>query len=92
MTLPAVLFALIIAFLIGALFHLVRGGSFWRLLLYFGVSSAGFAAGQIVGMWRGWNMLMLGSINLGMGLIGSLLFLIAGEWLTRTETRKQSRV
>jgi len=92
MTLPAILFATLIALIIGAVFHILRGGSGWRLILYFVLSVAGFAVGQIVGMWRGWNLLMLGSINLGMGMIGSLIFLSAGEWLSRIETRRESRV
>jgi hypothetical protein len=33
MTLPTFLFALLIAMLCGVLFHILRGGSGWRLLL-----------------------------------------------------------
>lgn len=92
MTLPAILFGLIIALLIGALYHLVRGGGGWRLLMYLALSSLGFAAGQLIGAWRGWSILMVGSLNLGMGVIGSALFIAAGEWLSRAEVKKESRV
>lgn len=87
MTIPAFLFALLIALLYGALYHLLRGGGFWRLLLFLGLSVFGFAAGHLVGLWRGWVFQPLGSLNLGMSTIGSILFLLAGDWLSRVEPK-----
>ncbi len=92
MTLPALLFALLIALLYGALYHLIRGGSFWRLLLYFGLSIAGFAIGYLIGLWRGWILLPLGSLNLGLSSLGSILVLIIGDWLSRVEAKERSKV
>lgn len=83
MTLPAMLFALLVALLYGALYHLVRGGGFWRLALCLGLSVLGFAAGHLVGMWRGWLLLPLGTLNLGLSSIGSILVLLVGDWLSR---------
>jgi hypothetical protein len=83
MTFPALLFALLVALLYGALYHLVRGGGFWRLLLCLGLSFLGFAAGHLVGMWRGWLLLPLGPLNLGLSSIGSILVLLIGDWLSR---------
>ena len=88
MTIPTILFALLIALLYGALYHLVRGGGFWRLLLYLGLSVFGFAAGHMVGLWRGWMFLPFGPLNLGVSSIGSLALLVTGDWLTRLETRR----
>lgn len=85
MTIPALLFALLVAFLYGALYHLLRGGDFWRLLLFLSLSVLGFAAGHLVGLWRGWVFLPLGSLNLGMSSLGSLLVLLTGDWLSRVE-------
>ena len=85
MTLPTLLFALLIALLCGALFHIVRGGSGWRLLLYLGLSTLGFAAGQLVSMWRGWDLFMFGPLDIGMGVIGSAAILALGEWLGRIQ-------
>ncbi len=85
MTLPTLLFALLIAMLYGAIYHLLRGGGFWRLFLYLGLSVLGFAAGHLVGLWRGWVLLPLGSLNLGMSLAGSVLILLIGDWLSRFE-------
>lgn len=89
---PTLLFALLITLLCGALFHILRGGSGWRLLLYFGLSALGFAAGQLVSIWRGWHLLMFGALDIGMGVIGSALFLALGEWLSRIETTNESGV
>lgn len=81
MTLPAILLSLLIALLIGALYHLTRGGGGWRLMAYLWFSIMGFAAGYLVGAWLGWSLFPLGPLNLGMSGIGSILFLVAGEWL-----------
>jgi hypothetical protein len=88
MTLPTLLFALLVALLYGALYHLLRGGGFWRLLLYLGLSVFGFVAGHLIGLWRGWLFLPLGSLNLGMSTIGSILILVFGDWLSRIETSR----
>ena len=87
MTLPTLLFALLIALLYGALYHLIRDGGFWRLILYFFLSILGFAAGHLVGLWSGWVFIPLGSLNLGVSSIGSILLLVTGDWLSRLESR-----
>lgn len=92
MTVPALLFALLVALLYGALYHFVRGGGFGRLLLFFILSMIGFALGHLVGLWRGWFWIPVGSINLGLSSIGSLLILVFGDWLTRMEMREESKV
>jgi len=91
MTLPSLLLALIISLLYGAIYHFVRGGNGWRLLLFLGLSVLGFTAGQLLGMWRAWNLFPVGSLNLGMGSIGSILFLIGGEWLSRVDRNRDGR-
>jgi hypothetical protein len=92
MTIPLLLFALLIALLCGAVFHILRGGSGWRLLLYFGLSALGFSVGQGISVWRGWHLLMFGALDIGMGVIGSLVFLALGDWLSRIETDNKSSV
>jgi len=81
MTLPSLLFALLVAFLYGTLYHLLRGGGVWRLIFYLGLSVLGFGAGQLFGLWLGWFVLPLGSLNLGVSSLGSLIFLVGGDWL-----------
>jgi hypothetical protein len=92
MTLPAILFSLLIALLYGALDHLIRDGGFWRLILFFFLSVLGFALGTLVGLWRGWVWIPLGTINLGVSTIGSILVLLLGDWLSRFETGQESKV
>ncbi len=92
MTLPAILFSLLIALLYGALYHLIRDGGFWRLLLFFFLSVFGFALGYLIGLWRGWVWLPLGTINLGVCTIGSFSILLLGDWLTSFNTGRESKV
>jgi hypothetical protein len=86
-TIPALVFALVLALLCGALYHLIRGGSGWYLLLYFLLSTLGFAAGQGISFWRGWIVLRFGMLDIGLGMIGSVIFLVIGEWLSKIEVK-----
>jgi hypothetical protein len=70
----------------------MRGGRFWRLFLYFALSILGFGIGHLIGLWRGWILLPLGSLNIGLSSIGSLLVLILGDWLSRIEAKEGSKV
>jgi len=85
MTLPTLLFAFLVALLYGALYHLIRDGSFGRLFLYFGLSACGFAIGHLVGLWRGWIFIPFGPLNLGLSSVGSILILMLGDWLSRID-------
>jgi len=75
MTIPALFFGFVIASLYGALFHMVRGGSPVRLLLFMALSWLGFALGHIIGIWRGWILFPIGPLNFGAATIGSILSL-----------------
>lgn len=92
MTLPTLLLALLIALFYGTFYHLVRGGSFWRLLLYLGLSVCGFALGHLIGVWRSWVFLPIGTLNLGLSSTGSLILLILGDWLSRIEESPHGKV
>jgi hypothetical protein len=92
MTIPLLLFALLIALLCGAVFHILRGGSGWRLLLYLAFSAIGFSAGQALSMWRGWRLFTFGALDLGAGLVGSLIFMILGDWLSRIRDGDENSV
>jgi hypothetical protein len=92
MTLPSLLLASLLVILFGALYHFVRGGGFWRLLLYLVLSGVGFAAGHFVGLWRGWLVFPVGSLNLGLSTAGSLILLLVGDWLSRMEPDRESTV
>ena len=88
MTLPVVLLGLVIALLIGFIFHFLRGGNGRRLLLYLGLSILGFSLAQWISMVSGWKLYQLGALDLGVDVIGSILVLIGGDWIDRRQTRK----
>jgi len=92
MTIPTFLLAVLIALFYGSLFHLIRGGGFWRLLLYLGLSLFGFTMGHLLGLWRNWVLIPIGTINVGLSSLGSLVMLILGDWLSRVESNPQSKV
>jgi hypothetical protein len=83
LTLPVIVLGFVIAMLLGALYHGIRGGGGWRLLFFLGLSILGFTVGHFLGAGLGWNFLLIGSLNLGMAIIGGILFLVIGDWLIR---------
>ena len=87
MTVPSLLFALLVALGLGALYHLIRGGDWSHLLAYLVMSALGFAAGHFIGAWRGWVFFKIGAFNAGMGMVGSLLFLALTDWLIHLPPR-----
>lgn len=91
MTLPAFLFGLLVSTLYGAAFHVWRGGSFWRLVLYIFLSWGGFWAGHFLGGRMALEFGKIGPLQLGMGTLFSMIFLGVGYWLSLVkvqETRK----
>jgi hypothetical protein len=85
MTLPALLLGMIIATLYGAAFHLWRGGSFGRLVMYILVAWFGFWAGQLIAQKMGWNFLSVGPLHLGLATLFCFVCLLLGFWLGRVE-------
>ena len=85
MTLPALLLGMIVATLYGAAFHLWRGGSFGRLVMYILVAWFGFWAGQLIAQKMDWTFLSLGPLHLGLATILSLICLALVYWLSRVE-------
>lgn len=83
LTLPVIVLGFVIAMSLGALYHGIRGGGGWRLLFFLGLSILGFTVGHFLGAGLGWNFLLIGSLNLGMAIIGGILFLAIGDWLIR---------
>lgn len=91
MTIPSLLLALLIASLYGVLYHLIRGGGLGRLLLFLIFGWTGFTVGYLVGVWRGWVLLPLGELNLGLSTLGSLLLLILGDWVSSIRSLSDSK-
>ena len=82
MTFPAMIFSIALAALLGSFLHLWRGGNLFRLILYLVLSIAGFFAGHFLAQSLSINFIQLGTINLGFGILGSIVFLALGYWLS----------
>ena len=87
MSIPSFFLALIIASLLGALFHLWRGGGPSRIFFYLILAWAGFFAGHFLAARRGWILFSLGALNAGMASLGALIFLFVGDWLGKLDAR-----
>ena len=89
MTFPSIIFGTVLACLLGALFHLWKGGKLFRLVLYILLSVAGFWTGHVVGNYLGWRFAEVGALNAGMAALGSAVFLFVGHWLSLVEVRRK---
>lgn len=89
MSLPSILFGLLLSTLYGAAFHLWRGGGLGRLLLYLILGWTGFWVGQFIASKLGWTFASLGPLNLGMATITSFTFLAIGYWLSLVEVDRR---
>lgn len=89
MSLPSILFGVLLSTLYGAGFHLWRGGGLGRLVLYLILGWIGFWAGQILASSFAWTFASLGSLHLGMATITSFIFLGIGYWLSLVEVERQ---
>lgn len=92
MTLPVIVLGLTMAFLLGSLFHALRGGGGWRFLFSLFLSALGFGFGQFAFWWFGFVLYAVGSLDVGAGAIGSIAFLILGDWLSRIKPHEKSGV
>lgn len=83
MTLPTLLLGAILATLYGALYHLVRNGGFRRLLLFIVLAWIGFITGQVAGAALNFTWFEIGALLTGSASLGSLVFLVVGDWLLK---------
>lgn len=90
MTVPAVLFGILLSTLFGAAFHLWKGGGPGRISMFIIVSWIGFWAGHFLAAKINFNFLNFGSLHLFMAVFGSILFLFVGNFLFRP-TKKSGK-
>jgi hypothetical protein len=76
MTIQGAAFGLLIAVILPATLHLLRGGSLNRLLLLIASGWIGFFSGHFLGQWLNWHLLRIGVINLFPALFAELLALL----------------
>jgi hypothetical protein len=89
MTIPAILFGVVLSTVYGTVFHLWKDGSLNRLFLFVILSWLGFWIGHIIGAILNLSFAAAGPINAGMATLGSAVFLFVGEWLSRVEIKKK---
>jgi hypothetical protein len=85
MTLPALLFGVLLSTAYGAAFHFYRGGSMNRLVLYLILGWLGFWAGHYLGWSMAWDFFAVGPLYVGAATLGSLIFLVVGYYLSNFE-------
>jgi len=89
MTLPAILFGIVLSTTYGTAFHFWKDGGLSKLFLYILLAWLGFWIGHFIGDKIAWNFAAIGPINTGLATLGSALFLFVGDWLGHIEvTRK----
>lgn len=86
MTIQGFILGFVIAILLGALLHLITGGSLLRLGIYILLSLIGFWVGHIAATLMNWTFLKVGVIQLGGALIGEVIILGLGYWLSLEKT------
>ena len=86
MNLATYIFGFILATLLGAVFHLWKDGGFWKLVIYILLSWLGFFVGHLIAKNAGFNFMIVGSLYLGGGIIGSIVALFVGHWFSRIES------
>ena len=89
MTFPSLLLGIVLSTLYGAAFHLWRGGSLGKLLLYLLLGWIGFWAGHITAESLGWSFDKFGPLHIGAATIGSIVVLGIGYWLSLVEVQRR---
>lgn len=89
MTIPALLFGILVSTFLGAGFHLWRGGSLGRLVLYVILGWVGFWSGHLMAAGLEFYAASVGPLHIGPAIIGSLVFLWVGYWLSQGVSEKK---
>jgi hypothetical protein len=82
MSLPSILLSLVVASLLGAFYHLWRGGGPVRIVFYLLMAWIGFFSGTYLAHLKGWVFAVIGQVDVGFGVLGALVILGLGDWLT----------
>ncbi len=91
MTLHGFFLGLTIASACAFLFHILRGGSIKRLVLFLASAWIGFFSGHVLSELINWQLLRLGSINLFPALLGTIMSLVLTAILVKPNYRSQEK-
>jgi hypothetical protein len=83
MTLPTILFGILLSSAYGAAYHVFRGGSVRWLTFFLLLAWTGFWGGDLLGWQMRWTFASVGELNVGIGTLGAAIFLLAGDFLSR---------
>ncbi len=86
--LPGLVLSLLFALLIGFVLHFWNAGGLLRLLTIEILSIIGFTLGHFLAARQGINFLKVGWVNLGFGIIGSIIFSFLALWVTNLNIEK----
>jgi len=89
MTIPGLVFGILISTIYGAAFHFWQGGRFGKLVLYLILGWVGFWSGHLVGNFLNWSIAPVGPLNFGAATLLSLTFLGIGHWLSKVEIERK---
>jgi hypothetical protein len=87
MNLPTIYLGLLIASLIGLVFHAVRGGTLGRLLLYVVTAWVAFFLGHALAALMGWDAGRLGGLNLLPAIVATVIGLLLAALLAGPRDR-----
>lgn len=82
MTLASFFLGTVIASVFGCAFHFWHGGGFKWLIFFNLLSWAGFWMGHFIGNLINVRFLLLGPINFGSAIVGTIIVLFLGFWLS----------
>jgi len=91
-TFPQLIFGSLVAGLIGSSIHLVLGGKPLRLIFSLIFSWIGFWTGQTISNQLNISLLKLGTINMGIALIGAIFLGILGYWIAGENKNKKDEI
>jgi hypothetical protein len=89
MNLPALLLGSVLATIYGVAFHVWRGGGLPRMILYIGLSWAGFWLGQFIATRTGFVFVSVGQLHIGAATLSSIIFLGIGYWLSLVDSQRK---
>jgi hypothetical protein len=88
MTIASYFLGFVLSSLLGFAFHLWKGGTIGKIVLYLILSWIGFWGAQILGTSMEIDFLMVGSLLVGFDLFGAILVLFLGHWLSQVSTEE----
>lgn len=86
--LPGLVISLLFALFIGFVLHFWKAGGLLRLITIEILSIIGFAIGHLLAAQQNISFLKVGWVNLGFGIIGSIIFSFLALWVTNLNFEK----